>query len=95
MDAQRVQTSCGGCRALLQGTEIHVEFTGAGRLTRRAAREFLGGLMRELGFLTTRVPRDDQVNARFVERMGFERTWEDDRFVYYMLTELPFSRKGD
>jgi hypothetical protein len=28
-----------------------------------------------------------------VLRMGFEPTWSDEKFEYYFLAELPFSRK--
>ena len=87
-------SKCGGCRAALRGTEIHVEFTRPGVINRGRVREFLGPLLERQGYLTTRVPGGDS-RARFVTRLGFRPTWSDDEFSYYMLTELPFSRSKE
>lgn len=86
-------SKCGGCRAALKGTEIHVEFTRAGVISRGRVREFLEPLLARHGYLTTRVPAGDKVYTRFVTKLGFEPTWSDDEFDYFMLTGLPFSRK--
>lgn len=86
-------SKCGGCRAALKGSEIHVEFTRPGVIARGRVREFLEPLMARQGFLTTRVPAGDKVHARFVTKLGFKPTWSDAEFNYFILTELPFSRK--
>ena len=75
------------------GSEIHLEHLVARKwMTRALIHEHLGPALEILGFLTTRVPRDDTTNRRFIERLGFEKTWSDDQFDYYMLGSLPFSR---
>lgn len=88
-----VVSRCGGCRAAVQGTEIHVEFTRPGAVLRNRVREFLAPLLDRHGFLTTRVPIGWSKHRRFVERLGFRLTWNDNEYEYFMLTELPFSRK--
>jgi hypothetical protein len=35
---------------------------------------------------------DHAAAISFVQRIGFRRTWSDERFVYFALTELPFPR---
>jgi hypothetical protein len=40
--------------------------------------------------LTTRVPIGDEANERFNRVFGFERTWSDERFHYFVMAELPF-----
>ena len=84
---------CGGCVAAVKGTEIHVEFTRKGVIGRRAVREFLGPLLAREGLLTTRTFLDDQVNDRFVRRIGFKPTWSDSYFRYYAMTALPFGKE--
>jgi hypothetical protein len=84
------------CTALLKGTEIHFAIVADHRLRtvlRTRARDFLEPLFERYGFLTTRVAKGHDFAQRFVQRMGFEPTWSDERFEYYLLAELPFSRK--
>lgn len=90
---EEVVSACGGCRAALKGSEIHVEFTREGVINRRKVREFLGPLIDRMGFLTTRVPVDDEDSDRFVRRIGFRESGRTDEFIFYMLTGQPFSRK--
>ena len=60
---------------------------------RRGAREVLGRLLEEHTFLTTRVESMDEINSKFVERVGFKKTWSDNQFNYFMLARVPFQRK--
>ena len=80
--------------ALMKGTEFHCHMTESFRLNRASMREFLRPLFDRHGFLTTRVEHNDTANQRLNKMFGFERTWSDDRFHYFMLTELPFERKS-
>lgn len=89
------RSRCGGCTAALRGTEIHVEFARRGVIARRTVREFLGPLIEREGFLTTRVERDDQNSSDFVGRLGFAPMWSDSDYTYYILTELPFSKRSE
>lgn len=81
--------------AMVRGTEIHVKVYEAFRyriIHRVATQEFLRPIFDRHGFLTTRVLQGDEESRRFVERVGFKMTWEDDNFRYFMLTALPFER---
>lgn len=89
-----VTSECGGCVAALLGTEIHVEFTRPRVISRNRVRTFLAPLLAREGFLTTRVTHLDEVSSRFVERLGFQHTWSDIEFKYYILTALPFSKES-
>ncbi len=81
--------------ALLRGTEIHFIVAPAWRkrlITRRSAREFLNPLLARHGMLTTRILHGSSGPDLFVRRLGFKRTWSDEMFNYYMLTQPPFER---
>ena len=90
----REVSRCGGCVAAMRGTEIHVQFTRPGVISRRAVREFLQPLIEREGMLSTRVFRDDEVGDRFVRRIGFKPSWSDSYFKYYALTALPFGKEN-
>lgn len=79
--------------AILKGTEFHCQLADGFRLNRSEMREFLRPLFEREGHLTTRVAHDDLANQRFNKVFGFERTWSDDRFHYFLLDKLPFERK--
>lgn len=80
--------------AVLRGTEFHCQLVDGFRLRRAEMREFLRPLFEREGFLTTRVRHDDVANQRFNKAFGFEKTWSDDVFHYYILTALPFERRA-
>lgn len=90
-----VHTHPCGAVAIVKGTEIHFAMPQGQRLPARRndIRNFLAPLMDRLGFLTTRIQHHHVREKRFVERLGFERTWMDGEFAFYMLTALPFERK--
>jgi len=91
---RREQTPCGGCIAALKGTEIHVHFTRKGVITRRVVQNFLGPLLDELGYLTTRCNTGDAVTKRFLTKLGFEPTWSDGQYEFFMLARLPFRKEN-
>lgn len=80
-----------------KGTEVHFaidhEYRGK-TINRRRVREFLAPLLDEMGYLTTKLLHKYKGQQRFIERIGFKKTWSDERFNYFMLTELPFERKS-
>lgn len=88
-----VTSACGGCTAAVKGTEIHVEFGPGLRFTRASVREFLAPLLAREGLLTTRTEHEDQRHRLFVIRLGFRKTWSDDQYDYYAMTELPFGKE--
>lgn len=78
------------------GSEVHFAISKAHRgkvVSRRRTRDFLKPLFDEKGFLTTRLLHDRKGQQRFIERIGFKKTWSDEKYNYFMLTELPFERK--
>lgn len=82
--------------AILKGTEIHFAVVPKFRkaaILRGRAQEFLAPLLARQGFLTTRVHRTHKDKQKFVERMGFKPTWQDEISHYYLLGELPFARR--
>lgn len=80
--------------AALKGTEFHCQLVEGFRMNRADMREFLRPLFERHGFLTTRVAHEDMANQRFNRVFGFEKTWSDETFHYYILTALPFERSG-
>lgn len=84
-------------RALCCGTEIHFEIAPGHEhkvIFRHVTREFLKPMFDKHGLLTTKTWIGDEVNARFITRLGFEKTWSDAEYDYYILTALPFEKKG-
>ena len=84
------------CTAILKGNEIHFGIKKEFRkklIQRKRTREYLQPLLERKTFLTTRIVLIDLYKQRFVERLGFRKTWADDIFNYYMMTKLPFERE--
>ena len=82
--------------AILKGNEIHFGIKPEFRkklIQRKRTREFLKPLLERKSFLTTRVILKDLVKQKFIERIGFKPTWNDELFQYFILTTLPFERK--
>lgn len=80
--------------AIIRGTEFHCQTFEGFRVRRAQLREFLRPLLARHGHLTTRVAHGDLANQRFNRAFGFERTWSDERFHYFIMDKLPFG-KGD
>lgn len=77
---------------VIKGTELHCHFFAGMPLRRKSMRAFLAPLLERHGHLTTRVAHDDTANQRLNRAFGFERTWSDAQFHYFILTELPFGK---
>lgn len=76
-----------------RGPEIHIETLVAGRaLTRRNIIEHLAPLVEEFGYATTRVPIAE-TDHKLREKLGFLQTWQDDKFTYWAMTELPYQKE--
>jgi len=81
--------------AALNGTEIHFAIDPKMRLRtllRDRIVEFLGPIFESKGFLTTRVMKTSKDAARFIKRLGFEKTTSSESFDHYMLSRVPFAR---
>jgi hypothetical protein len=73
------------------GTEIHFAVLPEYRhrvINRRIAREFFEPLLAHFPYLTTRILLGSE-NNDFVRRIGFQETWSDSTFTYYMMADLP------
>lgn len=80
---------------IVKGMEVHFAFTSRPTVcVRRVGRELLAPVLDKYGMLTTRVPRELNAAKKFVRRVGFEFTWRDKEFDYFMLTTLPWERKA-
>ena len=82
------------CIAIASGPEVL--FVAAPKWRRRLmlrerTRAFLAPLLERHGYLTTRADPEDG-HRKFLERLGFEFTWNDGRLDHFMLCELPFDR---
>lgn len=84
--------------AALDGTEIHFVVSPEWRgraITRARARAFLAPLIARRGYLTTRAINPKPEQREFLERIGFRNTWtQQDGTEHYMVTCLPFERRG-
>lgn len=80
--------------AMMNGSEFHCITLPTFRLRRRPMRQFLEPLFKRCGMLTTRVHHNDVANQRFNAAFGFAKTWSDDKFHYYVMTELPFGERS-
>ena len=81
--------------AVLKGTEIHFAIVPEFRrrlINRSNTREFLRPMFEKHGFLTTRIEQGRTAQQGFVKRIGFEPTWSDGQFQYFILADLPFER---
>lgn len=90
VDGQHVWTM------VAKGTEVHFALVQGWRPKlgmRNAVREFVRPVFDRHGFLTTRVRHGSPAQKKFVERIGFKRTWSDGSFEYFLLGTLPFERK--
>ena len=79
--------------ALVCGTEFHCQLFDGSGFNRKAMREFLREPFEKHGHLTTRVPVGDKANERFNRLFGFERTWSDEQYHYFVMAKLPFGEK--
>lgn len=78
---------------MLKGTEFHCRLFAGSKLRRSEMRDFLRPIFERYGHLTTRVEHGDAANERFNKLFGFERTWSDGRYHYFLMSELPFSKE--
>lgn len=78
---------------LKKGCEVHCVVNPVFQcraFRRNEVRAFVAPLLAETGYLATRILHDKPCD--FVLRVGFKKTWSDQRFDYFMLTQLPFER---
>lgn len=83
------------CALFVSGHEVHLlaHPNHVGHVgSRRLVRDTFRALLAEKDFVTTRIPIDTPMRDRTGERMGFTYTWSDERFDYYILTEVPYAR---
>lgn len=79
------------------GTEAHLNVRPGmeGKvLSKKALKELFAPIMDKWGFMTTKLPIGSKEEQRFIERIGFTKTWGDESFDYFMLTTQPFERRA-
>lgn len=77
---------------LIKDCEVHMASMSHRRaITRKNARELLAPVLEEYGWVTTRFPLG-AIDHKLCDRLGFLHTWDDDRYSYFALTELPFPK---
>lgn len=77
---------------ITRGAEIHMlSLVGPRAMSRRNIQQFLGPILEEHGYATTRVPAGD-TDHRLRLALGFEQTWQDQDYTYWALTALPYQK---
>lgn len=83
---------------LQRGCELHVvlppEKRGKGIITRAGVRAALQPVLEQYGYVTTRIVKGDGSQRLFIDRLGFKPTWSDERYTYFILTQLPFGKRN-
>ena len=79
---------------MIKGTEFHFVSGEHFKFNRKNLRESIRPHLDTAGFLTTRLQHGDSENERFNKLFGFKKTWADENFQYFILTELPFGDKS-
>ena len=79
------------------GNELHFEvypqYHHKWALHRKSVREELKKFSdKNDGLVTTRSGIDDISDHRFLARLGFSKTWQDEYYIYFILANLPFER---
>lgn len=71
---------------MIKGHEghIHVEPQFAKRYARRLIKNYLEPVIKEHGYLTT-ISFKEPIAKRFLERLGFYKTGEDENFYHYRI----------
>lgn len=77
---------------LSKGTELHMaSLTDKKAISRKNVRDFVLPILLEYGFVTTRVPIAE-TDHKLRERLGFLKTWSDDHYSYFCMTEPPYEK---
>lgn len=78
---------------LTKGPEIHMlSLVGPRAMSRRNIAQFLGPILAEHGYATTRVPAAE-TDHRLRLALGFVQSWADENYTYWALTALPYQRQ--
>lgn len=78
---------------IVKNCEIHfVSLDERKAMSRKNTLEFITPIFEKYGYVTTRVP-SHTTDHRLREHLGFTETWRDDNYIYFVLTELPFTKR--
>ena len=78
---------------LTRGPEIHMlSIVGPRAMSRRNIVQYLCPIIEEHGYASTRVPIAE-TDHRLREALGFQQSWADHQYTYWMLTSCPYERK--
>ena len=71
---------------LFKGTEFHCKaLPNFDPKRREKIREAFAPYIEREGYITTRLEHGDTANRRFNRLFGFEPTWSDERYTYFIL----------
>lgn len=88
--AQRAGVDVAIC--VSKGPELHfVTLVDGKAMSRKNIIEALEPIYSKYGYVTTRVPICEE-NHRLRLKLGFVKSWEDNDFTYWALTELPYQK---
>lgn len=74
------------------GPEIHfVAIDERRAMSRRNILQFVEPLLDQFGYCTTRVAVTE-TDHKLREALGFKRSWNDEHYSYWALTELPYQK---
>ena len=77
---------------IVRGCEVHMaSLTDKGAISRKNVLQFLTPILDKHGMVTTRTPLS-VTDDRLRDKLGFIKTWSDDRWNYFALTELPYQK---
>lgn len=77
---------------IARGPEMHFVSIAEGRaMSRKNILDVIAPALAEYGYITTRVPIAE-TDHKLREALGFTRSWDDEHYSYWALTELPYQK---
>lgn len=74
------------------GPEIHfVSLVGPRAMSRKNIAQFLGAVIAEHGYATTRTSLAE-ADHKLREHLGFMPMWQDQNYKYWLCAEMPYQR---
>jgi len=75
---------------LVKGPEAHIGVTRTTNI-RHVLRKVIGDQIKAHGYATTSVRKTNTRGQRFVERIGYTKSREDEALIHYVLKELRYA----
>lgn len=76
-----------------KGPEIHIlPLKAKYSISRANVISEIAPMIEKFGYATTKVPIAES-DHKLREKLGFVKTWQDENYTYWAITELPYQRK--